>query len=192
MRLEIFGDTRADAASALVDLVRARWHLNVLRSEHEDLVALTVEGFEPDDHPVVSQSLKKLREAELAEVVVTLREADAGLTVRMLLPPPHMPDAPVEATQVQMEAAIVHLSEAFRKFLVLKDGPQIAETATFLGNLLALGQLYEQANFFFGRARDIYVRLGEDDRAAALEIIIQALGTDMDAEEVEVETQGEG
>ena len=180
MRLEISGETRADAATTIADLVRSRWHLDVVRSDHLDLVALTVDGFEPDDHPVVSQSLKKLREAELAEVVVTLRETEEALNVRLLLPPPNVPESPVEATQAQMEVAIVHLSEAFRKFLALRDGPQIAETATFLGNLLALGQLYEQAIFFFGRARDIYVRLGEDDRAQALEIIIQALGTDMD------------
>lgn len=191
MRLEISGASRAEAAVTLAELVRGRWHLDVVRADHEDLVALTVNGFETDEHPVLSQSLKKLREAELAETVVLLRETDPALSVRLLLPPPNMPDSPVEATQVQMEAAIVHLSEAFRKFLVLRDGPQIAETATYLGNLLAVGQMYEQANFFFGKARDIYIRLGEDDRAAALEIIIQALGSDMD-EDVESPGEGEG
>jgi hypothetical protein len=191
MRLEISGASRAEAAVTLAELVRGRWHLDVVRADHEDLVALTVNGFETDDHPVLSQSLKKLREAELAETVVSLRETDPALSVRLLLPPPNMPDSPVEATQVQMEAAIVHLSEAFRKFLVLRDGPQIAETATYLGNLLAVGQMYEQANFFFGKARDIYIRLGEDDRAAALEIIIQALGSDMD-DDVESPGEGEG
>lgn len=189
MRLEVTGPSREAAAATLADLARNRWHLDVLRTDLPDQVDLAVPGFEPLDHPVVSQSRKKLREAELAEAVVALREADGELKVRLLMPTPRVPEAPVDATQAEMEEAIVLLSDAFRKFLELRDGPQIAETATFLGNLLAVGQLYEQANFFFGKARDIYVRLGEDDRAQALEIIIQALGND-DGDEVEGEGEG--
>ncbi len=155
MRLELSGPGASYAADRIATLVQDGWGLSMQGVPGAEGMTLRIDRFEPEGHPMVSQSKRKLREAELAEVVVAVRETHPGFRIRMVLEAPRVPDEPTPATSAQMEEAVLLLSEAFSKFIDLKDARQIAETGGFLGNVLAAGNLFEQARYFFEKSRDI-------------------------------------
>ncbi|MCA9542947.1 MAG: hypothetical protein KC613_01110 [Myxococcales bacterium] len=175
MRLELGGPGAAHAADRIARLAKDRWGLTAHGVPGADGMVLNLVGFEPEGHPMVSQSQRKLREAELAELVVDVRQTHPEFKIRMVLDAPRVPDEPEEATSAQMEEAVVALSEAFSKFLDLKDARQIAETGGFLGNVLAAGNLFDQARFFFEKARDMYRLIKDHERAEAMQMILDAL-----------------
>ena len=175
MRLELAGPGARLAADRIHALARDAWGLQAQGLPDVDGLRLEIAGFEPEGHPMISQSRRKLREAELAEVVVEIRKAHPELRVRMILDAPRVPETPTVATSAEMEEAVVVLSEAFGKFLDLRDARQTAETGAFLGNVLAAGNLFEQACFFFEKARDMFRLIEEHDRAEAMQMVLDAL-----------------
>jgi hypothetical protein len=141
---------------------------------------LDLPDFEPEAlHPMVAQSTRKYREAQMAQLVVEARAVTPDLQVKMYLRNATVPDDPQPATQEEMDEAVVKLSDAFRMFIDMGDMRQIADTAGFLGNVLASGNLFDEAVFFFKKAYEVYTRLDDEERAGATLMFITALESEL-------------
>ena len=182
MWMEVWEAGAQAAADAICSFAEADWGITPRRQPRAlGGERLDVPGFEPEDlHPMVAQSTRKFREAQLAQIVVKARETTPDLQVKMYLRDPTVPEAPREATQDEMDEAVVKLSDAFRIFIDVGDMRQIADTAGFLGNILASGNLFEEAVFFFKKAYEVYVRLNDEERAGATLMFITALESELD------------